>query len=105
MLLKKATVPMEQMNISPKKEIILDFEDWPITPAAQKLKPCVFLDGSYYTCLLGPDREKGILGKGTSPFDAVLDWENQLYNRLATAGKDDEVAIYASNVLNFNGRE
>jgi len=93
---------MQQLNISAEKKIIVDFADWPVTTATQRLEPTVFWHRDNYCCLLGLDMENGILGSGDSPHDAVLDWEQMLHDRLAASRPDDEVILHVKKVLNLN---
>jgi len=93
---------MEQMSISPDSRIEIDYLDWPLTAATQKLQPVVFQEGDSFCCLLGPDPQQGIFGCGDTPFEAVTDWEQNLHDRLASAGPGDEVADYVKETLQIH---
>lgn len=91
---------MEQMQINPHERIEIDYQDWPLTSATQKLQPVVFKDGDGYSCLLGPDSKLGIYGTGQTAYEAVTAWEQNLHDRLA-AGEEDEVLRYVKRSLDI----
>jgi hypothetical protein len=93
---------MEQMKIDPRSRIEIDYNDWPLTTATQKLQPVVFKEGDSFYCLLGPDPIEGIFGCGTTAYEAVTDSEQQLHDRLASDKPDDRVASYVKDTLKIN---
>jgi hypothetical protein len=92
---------MEQMQIDPEMRIEIDYQDWPLTSATQKLQPILFKDGEAFYCLLGPDPQKGIFGRGDSAYEAVIDWEQHLHDRLAENIGADQVTGYVKRSLNI----
>ncbi len=90
---------MEQMSIDPESRIDIDYEDWPLTSATQKLQPIVFKEGDSFCCLLGPDPIEGIFGCGSSAYEAVTDWEQHLHDRMASASPGDKTAEFVRKTL------
>jgi hypothetical protein len=41
-----------------------------------------YQDGNQWCVLLGNDIQSGIVGFGDSPYDAIMDFENQMYKKL-----------------------
>ena len=92
---------MEQMQIDPESRIEIDYQDWPVNTATQKLQPVVFKDGDSFCCLLGPDPQAGIFGCGDTAFQAVQDWEQHLRDRLSESQTQDEVTEYVKQKLDI----
>jgi len=92
---------MEQMQINPDTRIEIDYQDWPVTAATQRLKPVVFKEGNSFCCLLGPDPRAGIFGCGDTAYEAVNNWEQQLRDRLENAQPEDEVTAYVKHTLHI----
>lgn len=51
----------------------------PLVPESVKvLKPVIKKDGGVYSCLYGPDPIQGVAGYGSTPKEAMKDFDNQL---------------------------
>jgi hypothetical protein len=95
--LKRKT--MIQMLIDPELVLDYDFTRPEVNRTLKNLQPVVFRDGEAYGCLLGPDLETGILGKGASPEEAIYKWEENLQKRIQDPADDDEVAEFVIDTL------
>jgi hypothetical protein len=83
---------MEQMKLDGLEVIELNYDD-PILPElVRRFKPSVWREGEKVCCLLGPDKQTGILGCGESVEDALQDWTTEFHFRLAEANGDDPIA-------------
>lgn len=85
---------MKQMHIDPEAVINV-----PLTGAAKELRPVVFKEGDSFCVLLGPDPQAGVFGCGSTPKQALSDWEDHLQEHLAGAGDDDEIVQHVKSVL------
>ncbi|MBB2147462.1 hypothetical protein [Pedobacter gandavensis] len=70
---------MATNSINPNAKIEIDYSRY--DQAVQKLKPTVYLDGTTFCCLSGPDRETGIFGSGDTLEGAIQDWRSALEER------------------------
>lgn len=66
-------------SINPNTKIEIDYNKYDQT--VQKLKPTMYLVGSTFCCLSGPDRETGIFGSGNTLEEAIQDWRRALEER------------------------
>lgn len=70
--------------------------------AVRQLRPVLYRREGLYCCLLGPDQQSGILGRGSSAEEALSDWIAALTARIAAPGEQDEVAGYAKDQLGIS---
>lgn len=85
---------MEQMRINPVDQVFIDYESEMISPCVYTFRPVVYEDGNTYCCILGPDREAGVFGSGTTPKDAMEDWEKHVEELIAGPNKNTSTAQY-----------
>lgn len=85
---------MEQMKINPVDQVFIDYESETISQAVYIFRPVVYEDGNAYCCILGPDPEAGVFGSGTTPKDAMEDWENHVRELIAGPKKNSSTAQY-----------
>lgn len=71
----------------------------PLTGAAKALHPVVFREGDSFCALLGPDPQAGVFGCGSTPKQALSDWDEHLKEYLATANDEDEIVQHVKSVL------
>lgn len=90
---------MEQMNINPEIKIDIDFRNENLPESARQLEPVVFKEAGSFCCLLGPAPETGILGRGNTPEEAVIDWDMQVQKLIQNRPENDPVAQYVIDTL------
>lgn len=96
---------MEQMKIDDLARVDINYEDDSLPKVVKELRPVVFAEATHYCCLLGPDKQLGIDGCGTSVVEAIADWEQDLQKRLQTSDENDEVAQYVKDSLNASNKK
>lgn len=62
-----------------------DFKRYKLPSFVTKFKPLLFKDGDCYYAILSLDDEDGIAGLGTSPEDALIDWNDKICEKLAVS--------------------
>jgi hypothetical protein len=90
---------MEQMKVDPEALVPTDFENEALTRNLKIFRPAVFVEGNTYFCLLGPDKESGILGQGDSARAAMFDWDVRFNEFLTNHEADDPLAQYVLDTL------
>lgn len=66
------------MNSIDKETVNIDFTAEGISAAVKNFRPYVYKDGDKYYCILGADKEHGIVGTGDTAELAMQDWERAL---------------------------
>lgn len=90
---------MIQLTIDPELIVNYDFTAAEVNRTLKNLQPVVYKNGNGYHCLLGPNLEEGILGTGSSPEEAIYDWELKLQERIQSPSEDDEVSEFVIDTL------
>jgi hypothetical protein len=90
---------MIQLTIDPDLVVNYDFTAQNVNRTLKNLQPVVFRSGPVYNCLLGPSLEAGILGMGSTPEEAIFNWEVQLKKRIQNPAEDDELAEFVIDSL------
>jgi hypothetical protein len=86
---------MDKESFEKQEPVAVDFTaDW-VPEKAKKLEPQVFYNGASYSCLFGPDPVVGIFGSGTTPEEAVIDWERDLQERIERLTEGDDAVHHA----------
>lgn len=93
------------MNIPQACQVRLDYEANDLSLNVRELRPVLFKEENQYRCLLGPNMQQGIVGAGNTPDEALADWEAQLKERMADPPQDDEVALYAVDLLKASNKK
>lgn len=93
------------MKVAEDRIIQLNYEDEKLSLRVRELLPVVFEGSEGYYCVLGPNVETGITGSGTTIAGAMASWEDALDKRIRNPGDDDEVALYASDVLQASNKK
>lgn len=96
---------MEQMNVDEAAKVVIDYSAVPLPKSAGILQPLIYRKDENYCCVLGPEPSTGIFGTGSTPQEAIVDWDVALTARLATAGDDDEVIQYVRDVYKAGNTE
>jgi len=74
-------------SVNPNNKIEIDYNRY--DQAVQKLKPVLYLDGTTFCCLSGPDRETGIFGNGNTLEEAIQNWRSALEERFKRINGED----------------
>lgn len=53
-----------------------------LPPAVKEFRPLVYQEGNAYCCVLGPNPQAGVAGCGSSPQDALMDWNEDFKRRI-----------------------
>ncbi len=69
---------------------------------AKKIQPKVYQKDNYYYCLLGPNPQIGIFGRGNTANEAISDWVQELRKRLRQPKDDDDLLQYLSDTLDLS---
>lgn len=85
---------MKQMHPNPESVVNVS-----LTGVAKALQPIVFKEGTDFCCILGPNPQEGVFGCGSTPKQALDDWDARLKEHLATAGDNDQVVQHVKDVL------
>ncbi|MBO9660661.1 MAG: hypothetical protein J7527_17700, partial [Chitinophagaceae bacterium] len=90
---------MKQMEIPQELVIELDY-DSPLTPKEVKqFRPVLFEEDDHYCCLLGPDLEYAVIGRGATEDEAIDQWVIDCKSRLESTNQDDKVLQYMKDIL------
>jgi hypothetical protein len=85
---------MEQMNTEGLALVNIDY-DSPDTPESVKnTHPILYLQDPGYCCLLGPDPNSGIAGRGKTPKEAMTAYDRQYQDRLEHPIEGDAVSAF-----------
>jgi hypothetical protein len=96
---------MIQISIDPELIVDFDFTTRETNRTLKNLQPVVYKNGDKYNCLLGPDLERGILGTGSTPEEAISDWEVNLKNRIKDSKEDDELSEFVIDTLKMTDND
>ncbi|SFC30780.1 hypothetical protein SAMN05421747_10836 [Parapedobacter composti] len=96
---------MEQMKVPEERIIQLNYEDAGLHINVRELRPVIFEGSEGYYCVLGPDVQSGIAGSGNTIAAALANWIDALEERIKNPADDDEVALYAIDVLQASNRK
>jgi len=96
---------MKQMKIPDSVQVAYNYEAPGVPNEVKELRPALFRDGGDYCCILGPDEQTGIFGCGISLEDALSAWMHNLAVRITQPADDDEVALYAIDVLKASNKK
>jgi hypothetical protein len=98
-MVKQTINHMIQMTIDPELVVDFDFTKPEVNRTLKNLQPVVYRNGDKFNCLLGPDLEQGILGTGSTPEEAIYNWEAKLQERIQDPAEDDEVSEFVIDTL------
>jgi hypothetical protein len=95
---------MEQFNVPEELKIPINYQDETLPLSVQTLHPLVYQDGDIVAVVLGPNPEQGIVGRGATTAEAVIDWDRQFLHLIMNC-KDDEVTKYAIDTMSAAGNK
>jgi hypothetical protein len=90
---------MQQMVIDEELVIPLDYESRELHGYVRQFKPTLYAEGDLFVCVLGPDPEQAIYGRGATEDEAIQDWEAAFKERLKSKGENDVVAQFIKDTL------
>src|SRR5688572_17293206 len=94
---------MKQMDVPEEIKVKIDCADKNVSQAVRTLRPTLFTEGDSFCCLLGPDRQEGVYGCGSTREEALTEWEANMRKRIIYHKPGDEVAQFIVDSLNaFN---
>ena len=96
---------MEQMYVQPEKIVSFEFSRFRLPQYVNEFKPLLFKNGEIYFAVLGSDLKNGICGKGETPEDALMDWNDQLREVLRGPDLDNPAIRYVLETINALKRE
>ncbi|MGN8056458.1 hypothetical protein ACTJKN_09310 [Pedobacter sp. 22163] len=70
----------------PGKLIDFDYNRYRLPTFVMQFKPSVYQDGDCYYAVLSFEEEHDVSGLGTSPEDALIDWNDKVCEMLALSG-------------------
>lgn len=90
---------MQQVVINEELIVPLDYESPELSSSVRQFKPTLYKEGELFVCVLGPDAEQAIYGRGATEDEALTNWEADFKDRLKSKGDDDIVAQYIKDTL------
>lgn len=72
----------------------VDYESEDLPGSVKEFEPVVYKDGSSFCCILGPDPEEGVFGRGNTVREALTDWDVHLRERVNNHAEGDKIAEY-----------
>lgn len=90
---------MKQMDLPDEMKVPIE-NSTELPVSVKNLHPLLFRDGDSYCCVLGPNPAEGVFGCGKTAKDALVDWDNNLQERIKNADENDEVAAFARQHMN-----
>ena len=93
------------MNVPEETKVTIDFDDKEQSEAVRTLQPLVFKEDGRFCCVLGPDKQDGVVGYGETVQAALEEWESELRKRIIYPKKNDEVAAFIIDKLNASPKD
>jgi hypothetical protein len=90
---------MKQFSVPKEMEVNIDFDRPGIPYTANVLRPILFIDAQNFCCVLGPDPQEGVFGCGSTPEEALQDWDKHLFERVEQARPGDELVSFVKHNL------
>lgn len=85
---------MEQMKADGLDVVSIDFNDTMTPESVKQTRPLLYRNGGDYYCVLGPDPQKGIFGRGPTAQQALTDFDQHFQELL-------EHPVYGDPVSDF----
>lgn len=76
----------QQVRTIPGKLIDFNYYGYRLPAFVMQFKPSVYQDGDCYYAVLSFEEEHDVSGLGTSPEDALIDWNDKVCEMLALSG-------------------
>lgn len=90
---------MQQIVINEDLIVPLDYKSLELSSAVRQFKPTLYKEGDSFVCVLGPDAEQAIYGRGATEDEALENWEEDFNDRLKSKGENDTIAQYIRDTL------
>jgi hypothetical protein len=90
---------MQQIVIDEDLIVPLNYESKELPGSIRQFKPTLYKEGDAFVCVLGPDVEQAIYGRGATEDEALQNWEADFKDRLKSKGDNDVVAQYIKDTL------
>lgn len=90
---------MQQIVIDKNLIVPLDYESPELSSAVRQFKPTLYKEGGSFVCVLGPDAEQAVYGRGATEDEALENWDADFKDRIKSKGEDDAVAQYIKDTL------
>lgn len=74
---------IQKVKTKPEDTIAFDFGRFRLPTFVTELRPLLFIDGDSYYARLSLEDENEIAGRGISPEDALIDWNDKNCARLS----------------------
>jgi hypothetical protein len=76
----------QQIRTIPGKLVDFDYNRYRLPTFVMQFKPSVYQDGDCFYAVLSFEEEHDVSGLGTSPEDALIDWNDKVCEMLALSG-------------------
>ena len=90
---------MEQLTLDETKKIEVDLDDITLPKSVRDLRPTIYEDCGDYCAVFGPRREEALVGTGSTPHEALLDWDMHLNERFRVRRPNDTLVHYIEDRL------
>ena len=76
----------QQARTIPGKLVDFDYNKYRLPTFVMQFRPSVYQDGDCFYAVLSFEEEHDVSGLGTSPEDALIDWNDKVCEMLALSG-------------------
>lgn len=90
---------MEQMKIDEAAQLQIDMDSANIPASVKEFRPTVFKEGNAFCCVLGPDPQAGVFGRGRTADEAMHDWDSHLKDLMDKRPEGNAVAQHVIDTL------
>ena len=85
---------MRQMNATGLPVIAIDLDAPDVPESVRDFHPILFKDGNEFRCILGPDAETGVLGRGQTAAEAMADFDQKVLKLKKNPVTGDDVSDF-----------
>ncbi|WP_316846208.1 hypothetical protein [Pedobacter psychrodurus] len=76
----------QQARTIPGRLVDFDYNRYKLPTFVMQFKPSIYQDGDCYYAVLSFEEEQDVSGLGTSPEDALIDWNDKVCEMLSLSG-------------------
>jgi len=76
----------QQARTIPGRLVDFDYNSYRLPTFVMQFKPSIYKDGNCYYAVLSFEEEHDVSGLGTTPEDALIDWNDKVCEMLALSG-------------------
>lgn len=87
------------MEIAEEQVVVLDYGSPSLPKAVRQFKPVLFEEDDHFCCILGPDMETAVIGRGPTEDEALHNWVIDFRQRLESTNPNDSLAQYLKDTL------